>query len=97
MTLIDTITQKLKTDLGATHVEIIDNSWMHAGHAGSASGGSHLAIVVVSPQFEGVPLMERHRRVHQLLKTEMETAIHAMELRVLTPEVWEQERAHAPS
>lgn len=91
MTLIDAITEKLQQQLEATHVNIIDNSWMHAGHAGAASGGSHLNITVVSPRFTGIPLMEQHRLVHQTLKEEMTNFIHAMELKTLTPAAWEQQ------
>src|SRR5690606_39022968 len=83
--LADSIKVKLETELEATHVQIVDNSWMHAGHAGAASGGSHLAILIVSPKFEGQGIMDQHRMVHQVLKEEMCGAIHALELKTLTP------------
>ena len=85
---VEAIQTKLETQLEATHVQIVDNSWMHAGHAGAASGGSHLAILVVSPKFEGQGIMDQHRMVHQVLKEEMGGAIHALELKTMTPEAF---------
>ncbi|MBY0402260.1 MAG: BolA family transcriptional regulator [Cyanobacteria bacterium] len=84
------IAEKIKEALSAVHVELVDNSWMHAGHAGASGGGSHLHITIVSPVFEGISLLEQHRKVHQVLKEEMAHAIHALELVTLTPAKWEE-------
>ncbi|MCA9807733.1 MAG: BolA family transcriptional regulator [Cyanobacteria bacterium HKST-UBA06] len=79
--------------LAATEVHIVDNSHRHAGHAAmkgiTQSYGTHLAMVVVSPQFEGVPLLDRHRMVHQVLEPAYERGLHALELKVYTPEQWQ--------
>lgn len=88
MSLLDTISDKLKQELAAEHVEIIDNTWQHAGHAGAAGGASHLRITLVSPQFEETPLLQQHRLVHQVLKTEMANDIHALELVTYSPSAW---------
>jgi stress-induced morphogen len=89
MSFIEAIKVKLQTELQATHIEIVDNTWMHAGHAGSA-GGAHLKITVVSPVFEAVPLIDQHRLVQDTLKTEMQTnAIHALELKTFRASAWQ--------
>ncbi len=89
----EAIQEKLSRELGAQHVEIIDNSWMHAGHAGMANvhqaQGTHLRIIVVSPRFEGVNLLDRHRMVHTVLKDNFATHLHALELKTLTPDEWQ--------
>ncbi len=85
----DSIVAKIKTELTAGHVGVVDNSWQHAGHAGS-SGGTHLVLTIVSPKFEGLDLLDRHRLVHKTLRAEMETAIHALELKTYSPQEWEQ-------
>ena len=46
--------------------------------------GDKFAIICVSPSFEGVPLLERHRMVHDSIQTQMEQ-IHAIELKTWTP------------
>ncbi|MEW6325270.1 MAG: BolA family protein [Nitrospirota bacterium] len=83
----ETIERKMKETLGAAHVEIVDESWKHAGHAGAASGG-HFILRVVSKQFEGVPLLDRNRMVFQALREEMGRGIHALAISALTPEEW---------
>ncbi|KAK3546399.1 hypothetical protein QTP70_026289, partial [Hemibagrus guttatus] len=42
-------------------------------------------VLVVSPQFEGKPLLQRHRMVNTCLATELKE-IHAFEQKTLTPE-----------
>ena len=65
MDTVEIINQNLREKLSADHVEIIDESHLHRGHK-AAGGGGHYSIVVVSPQFENVNVMERIRLVHAL-------------------------------
>ena len=46
----------------------------------------HLAATVVSPTFEGVPLVQQHQQVYDALGEHMTTDIHALELSTYTPE-----------
>ncbi|WP_254767969.1 BolA family protein [Salinilacihabitans rarus] len=46
----------------------------------------HLAATVVSPAFEGLPLVQQHQRVYDALGDHMTTDIHALELSTYTPE-----------
>ena len=90
MSLIESLKQKLTTELNATHVEIIDDSWQHAGHSGNPGGeATHLTITIVSSQFEGVGLMDQHRLVHAALKEARETHLHALQLKTFTPQTWQ--------
>lgn len=47
-------------------------------------------MVVVSPKFEGKPLLQRHRLVNGALEEELKT-IHAFSMKTLTPEQWEKQ------
>ncbi len=86
MSAIEAIRQKLIQELDAQHVEIIDDSKKHAGHRESTGGeATHLTITVVSPKFQGVPLMDQHRMVHDVLKEAREKHLHALVLKTLTP------------
>jgi BolA protein len=82
---VEQVTEKLKTAFQPIHFELIDNSWQHAGHAGNALGGSHLAIHIVSEAFQGVNALKRHRMVHEVLKEEMKAKVHALELKLEAP------------
>jgi len=81
------IERRLKEELGAERVEIIDDSWKHAGHA-AAGGGGHFLVRVVSARFEGVPLLDRNRMVFRLFEAEMGRDIHALAIKALTPAEW---------
>ena len=83
------IESALRERLAASHVEVIDESHLHAGHAGAASGGGHFRAVVVSERFRGRGRLERQRLVHAALAREMQGEIHALSFRTFTPEEWE--------
>ena len=85
MTTPDRIEQTLRQALSATEVQVEDESALHAGHAGAASGGGHYRVTVVSPLFEGKNPVQRHRLVYDALVEEMQQAIHALALTTLTP------------
>ncbi|MCA1853118.1 MAG: BolA/IbaG family iron-sulfur metabolism protein [Beggiatoa sp.] len=48
--------------------------------------GVHFEASVVSPAFRGLNPLERHRLVYQSLGRSMESAIHALSIKTLTPE-----------
>lgn len=85
MTTKEKIETVLRHTLNATEVVVEDESAQHAGHAGVASGGGHYCVTVVSPLFEGKPLVARHRMVYGALAAEMKHEIHALALTTLTP------------
>ncbi|HEY1180843.1 MAG TPA: BolA family protein [Rhodocyclaceae bacterium] len=66
-------------------IEIIDDSALHAGHAGAREGG-HYRLMIVSPQFAGKKTMERHRMVYAALDALMKSGIHALSITAKTPE-----------
>jgi BolA protein len=78
----------LRDRLGARHVEVTDESALHAGHAGAAGGAGHFRALVVSPLFEGKSLLERQRLVYAALAELMGPEIHALAMQTLTPEQW---------
>ncbi|HEY3174424.1 MAG TPA: BolA family protein [Candidatus Polarisedimenticolia bacterium] len=91
------IERKLKEDLAPVHLEILDESHLHAGHSGARGGGGHYAVTIVSAAFEGLPLMQRHRLVYRALAPEMSASIHALALRTLTPGEWKSDAAGVTS
>ncbi len=47
--------------------------------------GTHFQAAVISPAFEGKPMLARHRMVYEALGARMGGEIHALSLRTLTP------------
>jgi len=68
-----------------TLLELTDESALHAGHAGAASGGGHYRLKIVSARFEGLKLVMRHRLVYDSVHDMMHTEIHALAITALAP------------
>ena len=75
----------LASSLAPIACEIEDESLLHAGHAGAASGGGHYRLRLVSSRFEGQPRLARHRHVYDALHDMMQDDIHALAITALTP------------
>lgn len=52
----------------------------------------HLSAVVVSPAFEGVRLVDRHKMVYDAVGDAMTTEIHALEIKAYTPDEYEEQQ-----
>lgn len=53
---------------------------------------SDFAVAIVSSEFTGLAQIKRHRLVNNLLKDEFDNqGLHALSLRLKTPEEWEKE------
>jgi BolA protein len=79
-----TIRQKLEEALKTDLIEIIDHSAAHAGHAGN-KGGGHYNVTIVSEQFEGKTLVQRHQLIYAIMGDMMKEEIHALGINALTP------------
>lgn len=79
---------KLRERLGASHVEVVDESHLHAGHAGAKGGAGHFRATIVSERFAGLSRVAAQRLVYDALAEEMGPEIHALAIRALTPEEW---------
>ena len=86
------IESKLRESFDAPYVLVVDESHLHAGHAGAREGGGHFRAVVVSSRFEGKRAVERQRLVYAVLAEEMGRDIHALSMQTLTPEQWAEQR-----
>ncbi|HLU78127.1 MAG TPA: BolA family protein [Burkholderiaceae bacterium] len=64
--------------LDPTELEIIDESHLHIGHAGSRDGAGHFRVRITSPKFEGLRPVARHRLVYDLVDDLMPHPIHAL-------------------
>lgn len=65
--------------------QLQDESALHAGHAGAASGGSHFRLHLVSAQFEGLSRVKRQRLVYDCLRAMMSDEIHALAMTTSAP------------
>ena len=82
------IEARLRSELAASHVDVEDESQLHAGHAGAASGGGHFRVAIVSERFAGLSRVARQRLVYAALAAEMKSEIHALSFQTFTPAEW---------
>jgi BolA protein len=84
----------LRTALQPTALEVLDDSHLHAGHAG-AKEGRHFTVRVTSPAFTGLSHVARHRLVYDALRLLVAEGIHALAIEARTPP--SESAARAPS
>lgn len=89
------IESRLRESLAATHVEVVDESHLHAGHAGAKSGGGHFRALIVSEQFAGLSRVKAQQLVYGVMGAWMGKEIHALSMQTLTPEEWRIARPEA--
>lgn len=73
-------------NLAPDTLELIDESHLHAGHAGAQSGRGHFRLHIRSPRFSGLNAVARHRLIYATLGTLMQTEIHALSIDARAPE-----------
>jgi BolA family transcriptional regulator, general stress-responsive regulator len=71
--------------LAPTHLDIVDESHLHAGHAGARDGGGHFRLHIVSMAFAGKNTVARHRLIYDTLGDLMRGRIHALAIRAEVP------------
>lgn len=86
MTRQQRIEGKLGEALAPLHLDVQNESHMHSVRPGSET---HFKVLVVSAAFDGLGLVDRHRRVNEILKEELQSGLHALTIRALAPSQWE--------
>ena len=74
----------LREALAPESLAVTDDSHLHAGHAG-AREGRHFSVLVVSPQFNDLSRLKRHRLVYDALRTLIPRGIHALAIEARAP------------
>lgn len=79
MAVKDDIHTKLQTMFSPSRLYVIDESHLHAGHAGAREGGnSHFRVTIVSAAFAGKTRLAQHRAINDCLREELENGVHAL-------------------
>lgn len=75
----DLIAQKIKEVIKDAQVTVLDPN----------NDGRHFVAEVISSEFEGKTLLERHRMVMDPLKEMLKEMLHALSLRTYTPQEYD--------
>ena len=84
------IEAQLRERLNPSRLEVLDESALHAGHAGAnAQGfGSHFRVRIASPAFTGKSRVARHRLVYDALQNFIDEGLHALAIEIIdTPDL----------
>jgi BolA protein len=76
----------LDAALTPSHLEVLDESAAHAGHAG-ANGlgyGTHFRVRIASPAFAGKSRVAQHRLVYDALQNFTDAGLHALAIEIIT-------------
>jgi BolA protein len=77
---------KLETAFAPERLVVVDESRLHAGHAGAREGGeSHFRVEIVSSAFAGLTRLDRQRRINGVLAEELAGPVHALSLSARAP------------
>ena len=74
----------LRAGLQPLALEVIDDSHLHAGHAG-AREGRHFTVRVTAAQFNGLSRVARHRLIYDALQLLIPRGIHALAIEARAP------------
>ena len=79
------IEQCLRDRLAPTMLEVTDESYQHAGHAGANDSGvgTHFRVRVSSPQFTQLARVQCHRLVYDALQDFIDQGLHALAIEVV--------------
>jgi len=86
MSVAETIRNKLTTALSPSHLEVIDESHLHAGHIGARpEGETHFKVIIVSTLFDGESRVAVQRRINKILADELAGPVHALSISASAP------------
>jgi len=86
MAVKDMITNKLTKAFAPESLDVIDESDMHAGHAGHRPGGeTHFRVTIVAEAFRGKTRIDRHRMINTILAAELAGGVHALAIHASAP------------
>lgn len=75
----------LRHHLQPTTLEVLDESYQHAGHVGANDSGigTHFRVRIASPLFNGKSRVARHRLVYDALQEFMAVGVHALAIETI--------------
>lgn len=82
------IESKIK-NLNPEFVELVNESHNHSVPKNSET---HFKLLLVSEEFQGLSRVQRQRKVYDLLAEELKNGVHALTMRLLTPEEYSKEQ-----
>ena len=87
MTIKEAISTKLGAFITIFHFDLKDTTGKHTHHD-NFDGGYHLNAIIVSDDFKGLELLNRHQLVYKALGSMIKNEIHALSIKTYTVSEW---------
>jgi BolA protein len=87
LSIRENIEKKLVAAFSPQHLEVINESHLHAGHQDhfDGQGETHLRLRIVADAFSGMSRIERHRAINALVAQELADTVHAFAVEAFAP------------
>lgn len=85
MRVSEKLEKRLNQSLNPILLELINESQNHHVPDGSET---HFNAIIVAKAFEGLSLIQRHRKVYQAIGESLKGELHAFTMKTLTPDEW---------
>ena len=79
---IEIIKEKILNNMQVNKIEIIDNTHRHRHHKSFNKSKVHLKIIIESDDLKSLNRLDAHKKITNLLKNEIETKIHSLEIKI---------------
>lgn len=87
MSIRSEIEEKLAAAFSPRHLEVVNESHLHAGHQEhfDGTGETHLRLRIVADAFSGMSRIERHRAINALIAEDLAGGVHAFAIEAAAP------------
>lgn len=77
--------ERLSTALEPTHLQVLDESAAHAGHAGAdgTGSGTHFRVRITAAALAGKSRVAQHRLVYDALHDFLQRGLHALAIEIV--------------
>jgi len=83
MSIQDKIKKKINEEINPQSIVLIDNSKFHKTHKSFDINKFHFKIIIKSKILKKMNKIEAHKKIFSILKEEMESKIHALEIEIV--------------
>lgn len=80
---IETIKKRLEDAFSPTTLEVIDDSHLHIGHAGSKGGAGHYTVVIRANSLNKLNRVSAHREIYKVIEDLIPHEIHALKIKII--------------
>ena len=75
--------ERLSLHFQPTHLEVIDDSHAHRGHAAYQGGGRHFSIIIAAKVLSEQSRVCAHRQIYAVLADLIPDKVHALQINII--------------